>query len=378
MKLLIIGGTGVLSTATVNEALSSGMEITLINRGHRMERIPKGVSLIKADCRNDILIKKELGDSFFDSIIDFVCYDRDQVAHSIELFSKYAKQYIFISSAAVIDTRIDKISDENSKKVLPGWDYSVSKWDAENCVREICSQKKIDYTIVRPCVTYDNTRIPYGFAPQYGYHWTLISRAKTGKPIVTWNNGINRFNVMRVEDFAVGMVGIIGNEKAYNREINICGDEKPSFLEIIQSLEQSLGLSIPQINIDIEFCKECIPERSGELEGRSHNAVHSNALIKTLVPGFKQNISLSEGICMTLKAYQENNYQRGIDWIYDAQCDYLIKKWCKHNKINKKQFHLGFKDYLGNASFQDKIRYYSIYFQDLAAIKLAKRIKRII
>jgi len=54
----------------------------------------------------------------------------------------------------------------------------------------------------------DDTHIPYGISPQYGYHWTLIARILSGKPIIRWNGGINRCNMMRVEDFAVGVIGL--------------------------------------------------------------------------------------------------------------------------------------------------------------------------
>ena len=76
MKLLVIGGTGVLSTAVVAEALRKGVEVTMINRGHRMDRIPEGVRFIKADCRDIQTIETALNGSSFDAVIDFICYDK--------------------------------------------------------------------------------------------------------------------------------------------------------------------------------------------------------------------------------------------------------------------------------------------------------------
>ena len=376
MKLLVIGGTGVLSTAVVAEALRKGVEVTMINRGHRMERIPQGVKFIKADCSDTDTIETALSGCVFDAVIDFICYERGQVEHSLNLYSKHACQYFFISSAAVLDTRVKGVLDEESPKVLPSWDYSVQKWDAEIFVQKECARKGIHYTIVRPAITYDDTRIPYGFAPRYGYHWTFVERAKVGKPIVTWNKGANRCNMIRVEDFAVGVIGLIANEKAYDEAFIICGDEAPSFIDVVHSLEKSSSCIIPTIDIDVAFIESSLPGRKGEMEGRSHDMVLSNAKIKAVVPDFKQSITLDEGVQKTVSAYQNYNYQKGIDWVYDAQCDYLIKKWCKKNKIDRKPSHLGFVNYLGTASLKDKMLYYSIYFQDLTFMKLAKRIKK--
>ena len=374
MRLLVIGGTGVLSTAVVAEALRKGVEVTMINRGNRMERIPQGVIFIKADCRDSEAIDNALSGRSFDAVIDFICYDRKQVEHSLNLFSKYVNQYFFISSAAVLDTRVHGVLDEDSPKVLPSWDYSVQKWDAEMFVQETCAQRGIHYTIIRPAITYDDTRIPYGFSPRYGYHWTLVERAKAGKTLVTWNNGANRCNMMRVEDFAVGVIGLIANEIAYDQAFIICGDEAPSFLDVAHSLEKATGCSIPTMDIDVEFIESIIPGRKGEMEGRSRDTVLNNAKIKAVVPDFKQSITLDEGIKKTVSAYQNNNYQQGIDWVYDAQCDYLIKKWCQSKRISKKPYYMGFVNYLGNASIKDRLLYYSIYFQDLMVVRLGKKV----
>lgn len=376
MKLLVIGGTGVLSTAVVAEALRKGVEVTMINRGHRMDRIPDAVRFIKADCRDIQAIETALNGNSFEAVIDFICYDKKQVEDSLNLFSKYVNQYIFISSAAVLDTRVKGMLDEESPKVLPTWDYSVQKWNAELFVKEASALKGIHYTIIRPAITYDDTRIPYGFSPRYGYHWTLVERAKAGKPLVTWNKGTNRCNMMRVEDFAVGVIGLISNEKAFDEDFIICGDEAPSFISVVHSLENTLGRRIATIDIDVDFIESIIPGRKGEMEGRSRDAVFCNSKIKSAVPAFKQSISLDEGVKMTVDAYRHSNYQKGIDWVYDAQCDFLIKKWCQKNKIGRKQFHPGFDDYLGNASLRDRLLYYSIYYQDLAIVRLAKKARK--
>ena len=49
MDILIIGGTGVLSSAVVNVALKQGLKVTMINRGRRKNLIPEGVDVIVAD-----------------------------------------------------------------------------------------------------------------------------------------------------------------------------------------------------------------------------------------------------------------------------------------------------------------------------------------
>lgn len=363
MNILVIGGTGVLSSAVVAEALKQGVEVTMINRGNRP--IPQNVRLIKSDKNDTDFISKQLGSSYYTAVIDFLCYSDSATTKSFNFYKNYTKQYFFISSCAVYDTRLGKICSEDSPKVLPIWNYSINKWTSEQHLMKLAEETETKYTIIRPGVTYGETRIPYGISPKYGYHWTLAARILSGKPIIRWNGGVNRCNMTRVEDFAVGVVGLIGNPQAYNEAFNVCGDECPSFNDVLDAMSNYLGK--PCVVFDMnskDYAKE-IPQRAGELlGGRSIDAIYSNAKIKTIVPSFQQTIFIKEGIHMTLDAYKTQNFQKGIDWIFDAETDYIIKKHCKKNQQNIAKYNLGFCDYLKNATRTNKKQYCEIYYKD--------------
>ena len=373
-NILLIGGTGVLSTAVTKEAIKQGFFITMINRGHKKEFIPKGVELIISDKTNTSYIKKQLEGRKFEAIIDFLCYNKKELEASFNLYSKYTEQYFFISSAAVYNNSIAGPCDEGHPKEQPLWSYSINKCRCEELLVELSSKTKTNYTIVRPMITYDNTRIPYGIVPFYGYHWTLVERIKNNKPIIIWNNGENRCNMLRVEDFAIGLVGLIGNEKAFNESFNICGDETPSFNEILTILGELVGHKVTTINIDPNFYADNYPERSEELlGGRSITTIIDNSKIKRVVPEFNQNISIKDGIKMTIESYRNNNYYKGIDWKFDAITDRTVSKWCKKNHISRKSIKTSFIDYLGTAKLADRIDYFMAFYGNSIIIKKCKQ-----
>lgn len=387
MNVLIIGGTGVLSSAVTAEAQKKGIVVTMINRGRRP--IPNGVELIKADMNDHKKIMEKLAGRQFDAVMDFLCYTDEATKKSVELYSKYAKQYFFISSCAVYDTASlnGQTAVEDSKKVLSIWNYSVNKWKSEELLMSLFKGKDIKYTIIRPSVTYGDTRIPYGISPIYGYHWTLCARILAGKPIIRWNGGINRCNIMRVEDFAVGVVGLIGNPKAYNEAFNICGDEAPTWNEVLAVLGGLLGKDVITVDIASEFYAKKLPERAGEiLGGRSIDTINSNIKIKKTVTEFKQTLSLKEGIEKTLEAYKSQNYQYGIDWAFDGNTDRIIKAWCKERGIDVGKYNIDFVDYLGNATEKEKRIYYAEKSMVIRSIKpmmvfarrVASKIKRLL
>lgn len=379
MNLLIVGGTGVLSSAVTTEALRQGFSVTMINRGNRP--IPKGVEHIKADKNDCTKISHELSNRQFDAVIDFLCYTDEQTRRSVDFYSNFTKQYFYISSCAVYDTRQMDGNPcvEDSPKVLPMWSYSVNKWASEQELPQLFQNKQTHYTVIRPCVTYGDTRIPYGISPRYGYHWTLCARILNGKPIIRWNEGRNRCNMTRVEDFAVGVVGLIGNPKAYDEAFNVCGDEAPSFNDVLDAMSIVLGCKAITIDLPSEYYAQEIPSRAGELlGGRSIDAVNSNAKIKSSVPSFRQTYSLQEGIKKTINAYIQQNYQKGIDWQFDADTDRIVNKWCKTQGIDSHQYRLGFKDYLGTASIVDKLVYWSVLKKENLLVKALLNVVRIV
>ena len=356
MNLLIVGGTGVLSTAVVREALDKGLDVTIINRGNRRGRIPQGVELIQSDIKDSVFIKGALEGRHFNAVIDFLCYNKEQIAYSLELFKDVAEQYIFISSACVYDTSIPGIKTEDSPKGLKDWKYSTDKWESEQYLVNSASRYGINYTIVRPCITYDDTRIPYGIMPPYGYHWTLVARILAGKPVITWDEGSARWNMMRVEDFAVGVVGLIGNPRVYGEAFNICGDDPVSWLEVLDTLGRVLGKEVIKLDVTSAKLKKYCPGREGEISGRAYDAVIDNSKIKSVVPEFKQKISLEEGIVKTIEAYRSQNYQKGIDWRFDALWDFIIWK----EKGQDRKVKTGFRDYLRNAAIKDRLSYLKV------------------
>lgn len=375
-KVLLIGGTGVLSSAVVQTAIQKGLDVTIVTRGKR--KLPRGVSSIVCDKDDKGKLSQEL-DSHYDAVIDFLCYTDTELESSFKFYSKYTNQYFFISSCAVFDTRVGGLLNEDSPKVLPIWQYSVEKWAAEQKLQELASATQCNYTIVRPCVTYGDTRIPYGIYPEYGYHWTLCARILAEKPIITWNNGDNRCNMLRVEDFAVGVVGLIGNDKAYNEAFNICGDETPSWREVLSAVENYLGKKAITIDVTSEFYAKQLPHRAGEiLGGRSIDANISNIKIKAIVPEFKQSISIKEGVFKTLDAYKAQNYQLGIDWRFDGDTDRIIEMWCNTQGVSSKNYNLGFVDYLGKATWQDKYQYLNTKYHDAIWMKCLRKTKKLL
>lgn len=334
MKVLIIGGTGIISSAVVDEAINKGWIVTCVNRGnnHGIKPNPK-VETLHFDIRNRADAEHYLGKNKYDVVVDFICYNLEQTKYSLELFHGKCKQYVFISTDSVYQLQKSGCYDESTPQSNPDWNYSYEKAECEKYIKKTCKKLGQIYTIVRPSITYGNTRIPYGLMPSYGYHGTFLERIKAGKPIPVWNNGNNFQTMMRVEDFASAMVCLWGNEKAYNQDFGICGDIV-QWSDVLDSIEIILNVKINRINVGLSSIYKVFPERKGEfIIDRASDHKVSNAKLISCIPSYKAKFNLVEGIRKTIDYYRNNNNILGIDYNFDAKLDKVIKLNDKKNKM---------------------------------------------
>lgn len=368
MEVLVVGGTGVISYAVVNEAVKQGIDVTCINRGKsKNQKLPDEVKVFIADYKNEIYIKDFLKDKYYDVILDVLCYNEKDIEYSVNLFKDKCSQYIFFSSCAVYNKgEGDYFCTENSQLINPVWRYSIDKVKCEEKLISLSKEYNFNYTIVRPAVTYGNTRIPYGIAPKYGFHGTIIHRLLNNKPIILWDNGEAYSTITRVEDFAVGLVGLFGNHKAFGEAVHIVGDEKHKWKSVIDELSDILGVKPVYFSISKELYAKEIPYRKGEiLGGRGISQLLDNSKLKSLVPGFRTTIPLRRGLEYTVEYYKNNNYLSGIDWKFEAETDRIIKKYAGSTKYNIK-----FIDYLHNASIRDRLLYYMLLYKNNYILRL--------
>lgn len=128
MKVLFIGGTGLISTAVSKLAIESGMELYLLNRGRRGLFVPDGAKSITADIRDEDSVRKALEGYGFDVVVDWIAFMPEQVEADIRLFSGATSQFIFISSASAYQKPVTyHIITESTPLANPYWQYSRDK-----------------------------------------------------------------------------------------------------------------------------------------------------------------------------------------------------------------------------------------------------------
>ena len=125
LKVLFIGGSGVISSACARVAVESDIDLYVLNRGLSSTRpLPAGVHEMRADVRNPASVRDAIEDLEFDSVVDFVAFAPEHVRTDIEIFRDRTKQYVFISTASAYQTPPERLPvTESTPLKNPFWQY---------------------------------------------------------------------------------------------------------------------------------------------------------------------------------------------------------------------------------------------------------------
>lgn len=323
MKILFLGGTGIISTACTRLAVARGFDVTLLNRSRR-ETID-GTRQITADIA-DPGVATALGDRSWDAVVDFIAFDSAAAAQRLALFRGRTGQYVFISTTSAYQRPLSHyLITESTPLANPYWDYSRHKIAAEELLTRAWRDDGFPITIVRPSLTYGDTNVPLAINSR-GKSFTNIARLRAGKPLFVPGDGLSLWTITHNSDFAKGLVGLLGHQGAIGHAFHITSDEALTWDQIYQATAEAAGVKAPRlVHIASDFIAACLPDFTGTLLGdKSHSAIFDNTKIKRFVPDFVATTRYRDGIARTLRWFDADPARQIVDPVADAQWDRLI------------------------------------------------------
>ena len=325
MKVLLVGGTGVISSGSHVEILSRGYELYLLNRGNSTARVTPGAKVLVADYNDEEACKKVIKDHVFDTVVDFRIMNVEGIEKAVRIFSGHTKQYIFISSGTVY------------KKPLPSYlitedaplgnihsAYARNKLAAEYALRRHID-KGFPGVIVRPSLTYSDFN-PLTSLNSRKHPYTLIHRMRKGKPIVVNGDGTSLWTITHNTDFARGIVGLFGNPDTIGEAFHITSDEVLDWDRIYTYLAHAAGVDANLIHIASDYLGEWRADlRESLLGDHSCSAVFDNSKIKKFVPDFHCEVPFEEGAKRVVAWFDADPAARAIvDYEWDKDMDDLV------------------------------------------------------
>jgi nucleoside-diphosphate-sugar epimerase len=284
--VLYIGGTGTISASCVRRSVAAGMTVFMLNRGQNTKKrnVPDSVISLQADISDQTSVREAIGDLEFGAVINFLSYGPQDAAAAAATFHGRTRQYIHISTASLYRKPILQwpIVESNLRQNA-FVRYSRDKIAAEDELMRAHVSDGFPVTIVRPSHTYDEA------GPPIAGDWTVIDRVARGAEVVVPGDGTSLWTLTHAEDFAQGLVGLIGNSRAIGEAFHITSDDVYTWDQIYAIIGAAVGVEPRILHVSSEYILAGAPDWFWSeliLGDLAHSAVFDNSKIRRYVPDF--------------------------------------------------------------------------------------------
>lgn len=331
MKVLLIGGTGTVSTSVVKECVARGYEVYTLNRGNHKVDLPPETNFLIADVTDAESVKRAIGDLTFDVIADFIVFKEEHAQRDYTLFKDICKQFVLISTCAVYSKTTNRLPvTEDTLAANLKWDYPRGKIEAERFFIDRYGYDNFPITIVRISQIYDDTFVPFPVTADNGYgFYPVIDRIKKGKKVIVHGDGTALWNLTCSSDFANGFVSLFGNKHAIGEIFQITSDELLDWNQIVNYAAEAFGYKA-----NIAYIPSNIISKEDPLAGprlmndHYHNNMYDNSKIKKICPDYHSRTLFYDCMCRVAKYLGAHSEKCIVNDAFDQWCDMMIEKYC--------------------------------------------------
>ncbi|MBM6693098.1 NAD-dependent epimerase/dehydratase family protein [Bifidobacterium pullorum subsp. saeculare] len=325
MRILVLGGTGAMGIHVTQLLAEAGHDVIVTSRRVRQSDIT-GVSYAYGNAKEKSFLDGLLSERW-DAIIDFMIWSTSEFRTRVDDFLNASGQYMFTSSYRVYAD--SPVITEDSPRLLDVIDdseylatdeYALAKARCENL---LFSNKKKNWTIIRPAVTYDGCgRFQLTVHEADVWLWRALREIPVPVPRVmltkqatmTWGGDVARMIAL-----------LIGNSKAMGETFTVSTAEHIAWQKIADIYRGVIPmLRILDCNIeDFERAHGAIWQIRYD---RMYDRIVDNTKILE-VTGLKQDClcTLRDGLTLQLRKYLSRNLDsRPVDFCRQARFDKLV------------------------------------------------------
>ncbi len=322
MRVLLIGGSGLISTGVVTHLLARGAQVTMFNRGQRPSSLPPEVEQLTGD-RGDRTAFSALGARKFDAVIDMICFAPEQASATIEAFAGHTGHVLFCSTVCTYGIEISQsvLIDETFPQT-PTSGYGKNKLTCERLFLEAGAQKKFEVTVVRPSCTYG----PGSFLiDQLEFDTPTWGRIERGLPVLCGGDGLGLWQATHRNDVGKLFAYAVHNPKTFGESYNATRDEVFTWRDFYAQAAESLGQRPRVLFMPASWIVSHDPKRFGLLADTTrHHGAYDSSKAKRDVPEFRCEIDFVTGARETIADIKRRGVFR--DGTGDALYESMVEK----------------------------------------------------
>lgn len=286
MRILIIGGTGTISTSIERQATALGHEVWTLNRGVRA----KTNRTIVVDRGSPEFVDAIRSSGPWDAVIEMICYHPNQLDSLVEACRGVAKRLVFCST---VDTygHPCKYPVTEDEPQTPLSDYAVNKIACEQRLLAEHATGDLDLTIIRPACTYsDNGPLVHTF----GWGTEYLDRIIKGKPIVVHGDGNSIWASCHADDIAPVFINACDSPAASGRAYHATGFQWLSWNSYHRTIAAALGAPEPElVHIPADVLNKMTPKAGVTYLNFQYSSLFDNTAARRDL-GFSPSITVGE------------------------------------------------------------------------------------
>ncbi len=314
MKVLIIGGTGLISTAITHNLVERGYNVTVYNRGMQNAEIPECVKKIIGDRKDYKSFEAQMKDlGHFDCVIEMIGFVTEEIESDIRAFSGRVDQFIFCSTVDVYTkpSKFYPITEDAERQPSTTFPYAYEKAKCERLLENALENSAFKLTIIRPAYTYGEGRgLLHPFAG--GNHF--LDRIRKNKPIIIHGDGSSLWVACHRNDVAKAFANAVGNANAYGKAYHVTGEEWMTWDQYHQRIAEAMNADAPKIvHIPTDLLRKVFPKTAEwTAENFQFNNIFDNTSAK-LDLDFQYSIRWIDGVKLVVKWLDEYNQIENSD-----------------------------------------------------------------
>jgi nucleoside-diphosphate-sugar epimerase len=320
LRVLFIGGSGLISSACSWLAVERGLDVYALNRGATQVRpLPSEVRVLHGDVRDPTSVAEALDGHEFDVVVNWVAFTPDHVEADIDRFRERIGQYVFISSASAYQAPPSRVPiTESTPLSNPYWRYSRNKIACEDRLLRAYREEGFPAMIIRPSHTYDRTAVPCYAG------WTAVQRMRDGKEVVVQGDGTSLWTLTHSEDFAEGFVPLLGSTRTVGEAFHITSDDVLTWNQIIMILAKAAGAEPRIVHVPSDVIAAADPDWGAALLGDSaHSMIFDNSKLRSVVPDYVARITLEQAAPEIIAWHDEDQSRQRVDADLESLMDKL-------------------------------------------------------
>jgi nucleoside-diphosphate-sugar epimerase len=307
MRVLILGGTGVISRAITENLLQGGHDVTHFNRGTKSLSFAKTVHVITGDRSKPGELEKAIGSAKFDAVIDMICFNKKDAEETVRVFRGKTSQLVITSSVAAYKRPYHSLpirEDAEELSTDASFGYGFHKAELERYLWDVIGKEKLPITIIRPSLTFGIGAPNIGVLRQ---NYGIVDRIRKGKPVVMFGDGSCPWTFTFVEDLAKAYAAVLGNPRAYGQAFQALHDELCRWEDLYLEFARLAGAEPKIVHIPSDILFKAAPNLCAHLyHEKTYPGIFDTTKLRCASPSFKTTVSLREG-CAGLFTWWEKD-----------------------------------------------------------------------